>query len=231
MCYFRYMSITEEANEICAKAESALRVLMQKAIETGEYRNLPNLARMAEQLNSLGGRMPQPAAEPTLFSALAQKVTKKSKTKKRRSGKTKSRLTESHQSKKPALPQAGYGYPKFRREDDWLIKIGWSKNEKSEYQHRAPKRVVDALLKSVLNAGASEKVFSVDDLLPIADPEDGTAIPGYQVYIALAWFRTEGLLQQHGREGYSLFASIDMNETVEKRWLALPSGEINKEAQ
>ena len=225
------MNIAEEANDICARAESALRVLMQKAIETGEYRHLPNLARMAEQLNALGERMTQPIAEPTPVNMPVEKASKKSKAQKRRSGKNHSRDIGKQQGKKPALQPSGHGYPKFQREDDWIIKIGWSKNLKSEYQHRAPKKVVDALVKSVLNAGANEKVFSVDELMPIADPEDGTAIPGYQVYIALAWLRTEGLLQQHGREGYSLFAPINMVETVEKRWSAIPGGEISKEAK
>ena len=225
------MNIGEEANEICAKAEAALRSLMQKAIEKGEYRYLPNLARMAEQISGLGARITQPFAESTTPVLPIEKYSTNPKTRTRHSTKSKPRKIKKITKGELEIQRSGHGYPKFRREEEWLIKIGWSKNLKSEYQHRAPKRVIDALLKSVLASGANEKVFSVDDLLPIADPEDGTAIPGYQVYIALAWFRTEGLLQQHGREGYSLFAPIDMNETVEKRWLALPSGEINKEAQ
>ena len=109
-------------------------------------------------------------------------------------------------------------------------RFGWSKNSKSEYEHRAPQRVVDALLKAVLSAGNAGKVFTVEDILPLPDPTDSTAIPGYQIYLALAWFRTEGLLQQHGREGYSLFTTIiDLEKTVKERWLALPDRKITTE--
>jgi hypothetical protein len=102
------------------------------------------------------------------------------------------------------------------------VKIGWSKTSRTEYEHRAQKRVVDAVLKAVVSAGQKSQVFTVESLLPITDTADGTEIPAYQVYLALAWLRTEGFVNQHGREGYSLLVTANIEKTVEDRWTALP---------
>src|SRR4051812_46307346 len=37
-------------------------------------------------------------------------------------------------------------YPRFHRRGDELVKIGWSKSDRKEYHHRAPKRALDALV-------------------------------------------------------------------------------------
>lgn len=222
------MNIGEEANEVCKKAEVALRLLMQKAIESGEYRYLPILARMAEQLNALSGRIAQPSGDPAAMISVAEKIPSGQKSTRLKKTRVKAYSNKKGQIRKSLIQPAGLGYPKFRREGETLIKIGWSKNTKSEYEHRAPRRVVDALLKGVLTAGGAGKVFTVENLLPLPDPTDATAIPGYQVYLVLAWFRTEGLLQQHGREGYSLFTTIDLEKTIEERWLALPNRKTAK---
>ena len=216
------MNIGEEANEVCKKAEIALRFLMQKAIESGEYRYLPTLARMAEQLNALSARIAQPNAEPAALISAAEKIPAGEKLTRHHGTNVKTRSNKKRPAGKPMAQPVGISYPKFRREGETLVKIGWSKNSKSQYEHRAPRRVVDALLKAVLAAGGAGKLFTVEGILPLPDPTDATEIPGYQVYLALAWFRTEGLLQQHGREGYSLFTTTNLEKTVEERWLALP---------
>jgi hypothetical protein len=62
----------------------------------------------------------------------------------------------------------------------------------------------------------------MDSLLPIPDPSEGADVPSYQVYLALAWFRCEGILRQHGRVGYSLLVTANLENTLNDRWDALP---------
>jgi hypothetical protein len=113
-------------------------------------------------------------------------------------------------------------YPKFVREGDSLIKIGWSKSDKAEYEHKSTKKVLSLLVPSIAKSGASGKKFSMEKLLPLKD-EDGGEVPGYQAYLCLAWLRTTGLVQQHGRQGYTISKKVDFPNSVETAWENLPN--------
>ena len=101
------------------------------------------------------------------------------------------------------------------------MKIGWSKKERSEYEHKAPRRVVDALTAAITPRSANGKLFTVDDLLPLKDPQDGGDLPGYQVYVALAWLKSARLVKQHGRRGYSVASPSKIEVSVGQQWLLL----------
>lgn len=206
---------------MCSAAEKSLRELMQKAISAAEYRDLPTLAKMAEQLASLAFRASQ-TSDAALEAPPSAATTAPYRRKAPRAS------APPAPRKRKSRPQARVrssksGYPKFRRTDDTLVKVGWSKKAKKEYEHRAPRTAVEAVMKSVATAGDREKVFTVDALIPVHDPKDRTEVPTYQVYLAIAWLRTEGVLRQHGREGYSLLVADNPEKTVEQRWSALPS--------
>ena len=214
------MTIIEEAARVCGAAEKSLRELMQKAVSAAEYRDLPTLAKMAEQLASLASRASQtseaaPEAAPSTAAAaprrrLTQRISAPPAPRKRKS-RPQARVRSSKS-----------GYPKFRHTDNTLVKVGWSKKAKKEYEHRAPRTAVEAVMQSVSFAGTDGAVFTVDALVPVHDPKGQTDVPTYQVYLAIAWLRTEGILRQHGREGYSLMVEGDPYKTVEERWTALP---------
>lgn len=109
-------------------------------------------------------------------------------------------------------------YPRFFRDGNRLVKVAWSKTDKREYEHRCPKDVVSSLVSSVLSVGAKGDRFAMDRLLPITDPTDGSELPTYQAYVALAWLRSVGLLEQHGRQGYSIRKGISLASKVEDAW-------------
>jgi hypothetical protein len=113
-------------------------------------------------------------------------------------------------------------YPKFRRERDELVKIGWSKKEKAEYRHKAPKAVVLAVAEGLQKRGASGERYTFEELLPFRDRDTQMELPSYQAYLVLAWLRKEGLIVQHGRQGYSLPLNINLIDAVEERWKLLP---------
>lgn len=112
-------------------------------------------------------------------------------------------------------------YPKFLREGENLVKIGWSKSQRSDYEHKSPKRVLGVLCESLRSADG--KRIMMDKVLPLKDPVSGSHFPDYQSYLCLAWLRSAGLVVQHGRQGYSLPKGIELEKSVEALWADLPT--------
>jgi hypothetical protein len=115
-------------------------------------------------------------------------------------------------------------YPAFLRQGDDLVKIGWSPSEKTEYEHKSPKRVLPLLASAIAKTGANGRRFTMDRIIPLLDPDPahGRRIPDYQVYLCLAWFRDLGFVIQHGRQGYSLASKAPMEPLLEAHWANLP---------
>ncbi len=114
-------------------------------------------------------------------------------------------------------------YPLFLRRGDELVKVGWSKTDRKEYHHRAPKRALDALIATLKRIASGGNNFSSDDLNPLKDSPSGGVYPTYQVFVALAWLRKLGLVQQHGRKGgYTLVTERPIDTTVAAAWPQLP---------
>lgn len=113
-------------------------------------------------------------------------------------------------------------YPRFRREGETLVKIGWSKSDGSTYEHRSPLAVLHRLVARVGEVGRGGRRFTSDELLPLPDGRGGEW-PSYQVYLCLAWLVSAGLLVRHGRQGYTLNTPT-LAAAVEERWRELPAG-------
>ena len=227
------------------RAEDELRGLLTEAAEAAQYEEVLVLGEWARQLRGLlsgpvtdhsnsGNDMTSPITEadgagggaPTIVpkrvgeaeaAAIVRtgngrspaSATKRTQLKQRRKGgaKTSSRT----------IPQAT-AYPRFLRDGNHLIKIGWSKKEKAQYEHKAPKAVLHLLLASLIAAGREGHRFTTDDVLPLREASDGAEVPSYQAYLCLAWLRSEGLIEQHGRQGYSLPNPDLLTASLEKCW-------------
>ncbi len=115
-------------------------------------------------------------------------------------------------------------YPRFLRRGDELVKVGWSKSDRKEYHHRAPRRTLDALIAAIKRVGSDGSGFTSDNLNPLKDSETGGVFPTYQVFVALAWLRNLGLVKQHGRKGgYTLITERPFDATVANTWPELPA--------
>jgi len=114
-------------------------------------------------------------------------------------------------------------YPKFLREGNNLVKIGWSPSEKAEYEHKSPRKTLPLLILAFSKIGSNGKRFSMDKVLPLVDPSDGNRVPDYQAYLCLAWLKNLGFLTQHGRQGYSLTTRAPIEPLIETHWAALPA--------
>lgn len=202
------MAASGEAAALLKGTVQGLNNIMQRAVSAGEYRYLPALAKTAQTLSGLAEQFDGP--RPLLDIEAPKRLTSK-------------RPPSASSKRPPASRRPNAGYPKFRRDGDKLVKIGWSKSQRSEYEHRAPKVVAHVLFGSMSHLDKRQFPVPVEKLLPLTDPLDNTEIPPHQVYLALGWLKSEGIVRQHGRDGYSLAVNGDASKIVEQRWAALPN--------
>jgi len=92
-------------------------------------------------------------------------------------------------------------FPKFERDGDRLVKIGWSKKDRRTYEHRAPKSVVIAVIDQIAAGVKPGRVFTMEQLMPFRDA-DGQDIPAYQPYLVLKWLQHVGAVKKKGKDGY-----------------------------
>lgn len=221
------MEMLPRAVAIIRLAEQQLRELLSEAANSGEYDSLLTLGEWAKQLASLTAAFPavpdaegdsairhsSPIASPHVrLSGPQQAPTGNGASPARRVKGKRLRRRHSRDSE----------YPKFLRRNDELVKIGWSKSDKTTYEHKAPRSVVALLVQALTKVGQGGRLFTMDDILPLKQPGGGE-IPSYQAYLTLAWIRAESLITQHGRQGYSLMDGLDLESETERRWSGLPT--------
>jgi hypothetical protein len=203
---------TDSAVAILGRAEQGIRGLIAEAAAAGEYESVFRLGgvakRLAEMMAELGkvglvlGR--SPGVSDGNVSPQAAGARRRS------GGAVERRGTD------------GQGYPRFERSKDQLVKVGWSKKDRCEYLHRAPRSVLDVLVREAEKLGAADRIFTADELLPQCRSAAGDDLPHYQLYLCLAWLRSVGLVDQHGRDGYSV-SKGDIMDSVNGSWSLLPS--------
>lgn len=184
------MTSIREARGIVADAEKALRELMQREIQDQRYADIPEVARLADGVaRLLRGQIDDRPARPARSVATQR-------------GKLRLANRSSRGKKR---------YPRFERDGYKLVKVGWSKKGREEYEHRAPRDVVAAFTRHLVSKVKRGKAFVVEDLLPVPDSSGGE-IPSYQVYMTLRWLRHAGAVEKRGRDGYALIdAQLDEN--------------------
>jgi hypothetical protein len=188
---------------VLRRAEDRLTALTREALEARAYDDVAAIATISRQLNEIvAGALSSidaPAADG------------------RPSGSSSGVATSPR--KRPEGRRRKGAYPRFIRDGDRLVKVGWSKKEQAEYQHRAPKQAVDALMTALARLG--DKEFSMAALLPIVN-EQGEEIPSYQAYLALAWLRSWGGVRRESRGDYSVHPERLLGSEVTAQWQALP---------
>jgi len=192
---------------LLAETERTLVGLANEAGAARDYDQAASLIELARKIKQLGEQ----------FRGTASKVAE--------APKPLDALMEHHTasgSKAPFRSRNKLGqYPRFVREGDNLVKIGWSKSQRAEYEHKSPKRLLAVLCESLTSANG--KRIMMDKVLPLKDPATGAAFPDYQSYVCLAWLKSSGLVTQHGRQGYSLPKGIELEKSGEALWVGLPT--------
>lgn len=188
-----------------SEAENLVRRLISEAAADNQYADVITLAEMADGLRRLGANADD-AAPASVDSGCAAKQRKTPVVKPKKVGRK--------PNQKAAVKSA---FPRFERDGDRLVKIGWSKRQRSAYEHRASKQAVLACARRIAGLARPGGVFSVDAMVPTPDPAAGGDVPAYQVYLVVAWLRSLGLIKKKGRDGYVV--SKDLTErAVDDAW-------------
>jgi hypothetical protein len=206
------MNLLQDAQKILGDTEVALRELIQRALFAEQYSYVASIARIADTIAQLrrgdGGESP---ATTRTSSA---------------NGSDESSHPDSASSRvAPKSPrgrrQRAAEFPRFERDGDKLVKIGWSKRDERVYEHRAPREVVFLVSTAISTKVKPKAVFTMDQILPVND-EAGAEVPSYQAYLALAWLRSLGLVQRKGKEGYALANGALDNSKLQRLWNSVP---------
>jgi len=200
----------------------ALRDLISRALAEQRYGDVKQIADLADKLAQLlsgNGIHLSIAASPTRSTeSSVPEVAAIADSKQNESNGVPTPPKRRKASAKTRLKKAKSEYPKFVRDVDRLVKIGWSKKNRQEYEHRVPRGAVLAFLRHLSGNVEEAKVFDIEGLLPVQNGA-GEDIPGYQIYVVIAWLREAGLIEKKGRDGYFVrnksVISGDLNELWE----------------
>jgi hypothetical protein len=200
----------DRAAEVIKKCESDLRGLVSAAADRGDYTAVLQITAWAKALSVLL------VDQATLGNSIDRSPSSRPKERM-------DKLRDNSGSEHPSL-----GYPRFVKHGHELIKIGWSKREKKEYQHRASYQTLEAVLTAVEKAALRQKIFPTESFLPLVDIKTGIQVPDYQVYVCLGWllwnstdaevtaFRCRDCARQPWMRGRSLKNGLEMRSTSDR---------------
>ena len=205
------MEIQEYIEHVLRRAEDRLAERLKEAVEGRQYAAAAELASVSEKVRDLvqsvgsgersrkQGTGPSGSAEPG-----ARRTAKAS-------------ASTSPFSSAPERT-ANRRYPRFVRSEGRLVKVGWSKKDGAEYEHRASEVSVWAVVAALRDLESRE--FSMDQLMPV-DDGGGTEVPSYQVYLIVAWLRSLGAVRRAGRGGYVAVLDCLSTAAMDEHWRAL----------
>lgn len=203
----------DSAVKILQRAESELRSLIEKALADGRYGDVASIARLADRLAQMVS--PNGSAEIGNNSVDSSDLNESSAREEFE--------TSPRPGTKLSKRAARKLFPRFEREADRLVKIAWSKREREEYEHKAPREIVDLLIDYIKGRKGLGARFVATDIFPMKHPKTKHEVSSYQAYLALAWLVHEGVITKYGREGYSLKPTAATPEHIAQLWEALPS--------
>jgi predicted glutamine amidotransferase len=195
------MNTVERARKSLQDAILGVHGLMSEALRQGDLPSLAVLTRLSESLA---------AALSSVGAAQAA-----------RSGVRAERTKEALTAGGGTPPtKAASAYPKFFVDGERLVRIAWSKRERTEYEHKMPLKAVFAIATELESIGAAKRKFEAESLGKVS--AEGKEIPSYQVYLCLAFMKATGLIGQHGRGSYSAPSPHRLVEQTRAALTALP---------
>lgn len=105
-------------------------------------------------------------------------------------------------------------YPKWSVRSDALIKLGLSRNRKTEYEHVVPRKEFDGIV-AQLAANAGRRHFTAEEVI------DQVSAPSYQVYIILSLLKKHRILTVPRRGTYAFSRTKNFVNEAESIWRSL----------
>ena len=224
------MSVLSEARGIFVDAETRLRELLSRAVAAADYGALARLTELAREMARIAAELGTMESDSAPVGPLREPLREAEAG---RPGNGRQVRYGTADAGRPIArgyrtPASRNEYPRFLRNGNELVKIGWSRKKRGEYVHKAPRAAVDALLRAIAARQSGARLFTADELFshdrPLKDPATGQEWPAYQAYVALAWLRAVGVVRAHGRRGYSIVSKEPLPQAVEAAWNCLPEG-------
>ena len=200
------MKLLDRAADLLRRTEAELRRVLSDAATAGDYASVVRVAAWARTVSEMVVDLAPRKGKPTHEA---------------RTPSSAHREPPPSRSVPTASSARNGGYPRFFRQGDRFVRVAWSKRDKKEYEHKAPIAVLKALMVAMADKGADGRVFATEELLPIRD-DDGAEVPTYQAYAGLALLKQVGLIEQHGRQGYSIPRPLELSGAVEALLRNLP---------
>ena len=115
-------------------------------------------------------------------------------------------------------------YPQYLVRGNYLCRIGWSKKERKEYEHKVAKEVFDVTL-GVMDTLSHDHSgpITADQIIRKVNKLSSETIPNYQIYVVIGLLRDNHDITQVGRQGYDLPQKL--REISVARWAKLVGGE------
>ena len=201
------VSELEKALGILSEAEQALTTLMREGLEAQRYDDVAAVAAVTQRLTDLIGSLENGAPKVKKLGS------SKSRTRSKRNSAAEATPPETRNFR--GVPSGPY--PRFAKHGDRLVKVGWSRKERQEYEHRAHSKVLWVFAGVVRDRPQATDSFTMDDLLPLVDAS-GKEIPSYQAYLALAWLRSVEAITKDGRDGYRADLVKLSDENLKALW-------------
>jgi len=185
--------------EILKRTEEELRETMAEAARAGEYRDVDicrtvavNIKELCERISGNGVKFSKSVEEK------AGHISKK-------------------EQKKIARRSKPEGLPRIEIRKGSLFRIGWSRKQKQEYEHKVPRTAFDTIV-NTMSALAREGSgpFMAEAVINKINATTEDSMPAYQVYVVLAALREWNLISQDGREGYNI--PPDVSEKAKNMW-------------
>ena len=186
--------------KVLADAEAQVRALLSTAIGSGDY---GAVAQVAEVVGWLAERR-----------ATVERTGMAAPTEVRPTESNASPIVHSPLSATPVSPR----YPYFLREGDRLVKVGSSRSSDEVYEHKVGKSVLDAVVRRVLELTKKQKTFEAEDLGTIRLPGQNGTVPGYQVYLCIAWLKAIGQVKSVGRRRYGVATPERLRDEIAAAW-------------
>jgi hypothetical protein len=198
------MPIVQDAKKILHDAETALREHIEQCLAEKRYAEVAEIAALAEGVARLIHEHPRQTVT-VLRPALPLTAVPLS-------------------GSAPPTRKAGKKvYPSFLRDGGRLVKIGWSKKAKTEYEHRTPREVPDLLLVAIRSKVTEGELFAATDVIPLSVGAGADNVPDYQAYLALKWLHSEGVISKNGRDRYALEPGKLGPAGLNEFWQRLPA--------
>lgn len=185
-----HMESSSGVSQILVRCEKEIRERAVSALSKADYSLSRSLMDLAQELSALRDRYTGDVVTSVEVKPLPVR-----------------------RAKAVAAVKSKAAYPHFVREDESIVKVGWSKKEKAEYEHRASLDSVRAFVRHLAAAAIPGRIWTVESILPVPSLSGDSELPEYQIYLVLAWLRSVSLIDKHGRNGYSV-RPPGINETV-----------------